>query len=142
MLQFVTPANEHHALGQALALCAISPSYIDSELGLVVPRVLAAAVRKKIVFGRDSVSGAVVAFATYALLDTLSAQQWQMQTRAPGIPDFERDSGQCWIIDYVWSGDDGTALLNHIKSLCRVPAVYAVQRKTDYVPPTVLKHEG
>ena len=129
MLQFVTPANEHQALGQALSLCSISPSYVDSELGLVVPRVFAAAQAKRILFLRDTDTNAVVAFATFAFLDPLSAAQWSLQTRAPGVPDFQRADGICFVIDYVFEGSQAKQFADKITEIYKVKTVTAVKRK-------------
>lgn len=143
MLQFVTPANEHHALGQALALCSFSPSYVDSELGLVVPRVLAAAQQRRILFARRQDQQVIAGFCTYALLDALSAQQWAMQTRAPGIADFARADGQAWLVDYVLEPADVQAFANEIRRKHPgVETVRAVVRKTDYVLPQVVVTGG
>lgn len=143
MLQFVTTANEHHALGQALALCSISPSYVDSELGLVVPRILAAAQSRRILFARRQDGQAIVGFATYALLDQLSAQQWALQTRAPGWPDFQRQDGQAWFVDYVFEGTDAVAFADEVKRKHSfITQVHVVARKVDFVVPAVMRLGG
>jgi hemolysin-activating ACP:hemolysin acyltransferase len=108
----VRPQDMVRAVGQAVIIMSGDRRYFTAELGLVIPRIAAAAALGQMLFIMDDETKVVNSFACVAFLDNDAAFEWRHRRRAPSHNDF-KSGNNAWLTDYSWATVDDAALLGN-----------------------------